>query len=61
MLTPRFVCASRQSWSLYPTKLPDVARHLGIPLRHHDPASEACARVGRAAHRGRVPAIVAPG
>ena len=58
MLTPRFVCTvrlARQTWSLYPTKLPDVARHLGIPLRHHDAASdaEACARIVMAAHRER--------
>lgn len=58
MPTPRFVCTvrlSRQTWNLYPTKLPDVAAHLGIPLRHHDAASdaEACARIVLAAHRER--------
>ena len=38
---------ARQTWGLYPTKLPDVCAHLGIPLKHHDAASdaEACARV----------------
>ena len=38
---------ARAAWDLYPTKLPDVCRHLGIPLRHHDALSdaEACARI----------------
>ncbi|HEU4401467.1 MAG TPA: 3'-5' exonuclease [Candidatus Polarisedimenticolia bacterium] len=38
---------ARDAWGLYPTKLPDVCRHLKIPLRHHDAASdaEACARI----------------
>ncbi|MEJ5347580.1 MAG: 3'-5' exonuclease [Desulfosoma sp.] len=45
-----FVCTvqlARRCWRLYPTKLPDVCRHLGIDLRHHDAASdaEACARI----------------
>ena len=56
-LRPRpypFVCTvalAREVWRLFPTKLPDVCRHLGIPLRHHDPASdaEACARIVLAA------------
>ncbi len=43
-----FACTmrlARQAWSLRPTRLPDLCRHLGIPLKHHDPASdaEACA------------------
>jgi len=50
----RFACtvrAARQTWSVYPTKLPDVCRFLAIPLRHHDPASDAhaCARIALAA------------
>jgi DNA polymerase-3 subunit epsilon len=49
-----FACtvrAARQTWSVYPTKLPDVCRYLSIPLRHHDPASDAhaCAQIALAA------------
>lgn len=45
-----FVCTMRLAkklWNLSPTRLPDVAAHLGIPLVHHDAASdaEACARI----------------
>lgn len=38
---------SRQLWNIYPTKLPDVCRHFGIRLSHHDAASDtqACARI----------------
>jgi DNA polymerase-3 subunit epsilon len=38
---------ARALWNIYPTKLPDVCRHLRIPLRHHDAGSdaEACARI----------------
>ncbi len=38
---------ARRVWRLKPAKLPDVCAHLGIALRHHDPASdaEACARI----------------
>lgn len=38
---------ARAAWDLYPTRLPDVCRHLGIPLRHHEAGSdaEACARI----------------
>jgi len=38
---------ARAVWNIYPTKLPDVCRHLCIPLRHHDAGSdaEACARI----------------
>jgi DNA polymerase III subunit epsilon len=37
----------RTVWNIYPTTLPDVCRHLHIPLRHHDARSdaEACARI----------------
>ena len=46
----RFECSmrtARAAWGMYPTKLPDVCRRLGIPLRHHDALSdaEACARI----------------
>jgi DNA polymerase-3 subunit epsilon len=49
-----FVCTvrlARRAWNLHPARLPDVCRHLGIPLRHHDPLSDAtaCARIVLAA------------
>ena len=42
---------ARHQWNLYPTRLPDVCRHLQIPLQHHDAGSdaEACARIVLAA------------
>ncbi len=51
-----FVCTvqvARQAWNLRPTKLPDVCRHLGLPLQHHDALSdaEACANIVLAAGR----------
>ena len=38
---------ARRTWGIYPTKLPDVCRHLRISLNHHDASSdaEACARI----------------
>jgi len=47
------VALARSCWNIRPTKLPDVCRALGIPLRHHDPASdaEACAAIVAAAGR----------
>jgi DNA polymerase-3 subunit epsilon len=38
---------ARRIWGIYPTRLPDVCARLGVPLRHHDPCSdaEACARI----------------
>jgi len=49
-----FVCSAnlaRQAWSLDGCRLPDVCKHLGLPLSHHDPRSdaEACARIVLAA------------
>lgn len=49
-----FVCTvdlARNLWSLRPTKLPDVCRHLGLDLNHHHAGSdaEACARIVMAA------------
>ena len=46
----RFECTvalARKRWNLYPTRLPDVCRHLGVPLKHHDALSdaEACAQI----------------
>lgn len=50
--TPRlpFECTmllARRRWGIRPTRLPDVCARLGLPLKHHDPASdaEACARI----------------
>lgn len=45
-----FLCTvqvARQVWGIYPTKLPLVCQALGIPLKHHDAASDAgaCARI----------------
>lgn len=54
----RFVCTvalSRSQWGIYPTKLPNVCSVLGIPLNHHDAASDAkaCASIAiRAEHEG---------
>jgi len=47
---------ARRAWGVYPTKLPHVARFLGVELDHHDPASDAsvCAQaVVRALREGR--------
>jgi len=51
----RFLCTmrlAREKWGIHPTRLPDVCRHLGLPLRHHDALSdaEACARIILALH-----------
>ena len=42
---------ARRQWNIYPTRLPDVCRRLGIPLRHHvvESDAEACARIVLAA------------
>ena len=46
---------AREVWGLRPTTLPDVCRHLEIPLRHHDAMSdaEACAKIVLAAGQSR--------
>ena len=38
---------ARRQWGIYPTRLPNVCRRLGIALDHHDPGSdaEACAQI----------------
>ena len=39
-----FTCTvqlARTEWGIYPARLPDVCRRLGIPLRHHNAASDA--------------------
>jgi DNA polymerase-3 subunit epsilon len=44
---------ARKTWKLKRANLPAVCAHLGLPLRHHDPASdaEACAQIVIAAMR----------
>lgn len=49
-VTIPFLCTvklARATWNIFPTKLSDVARHLRIPLKHHDAASDAraCAQI----------------
>jgi DNA polymerase-3 subunit epsilon len=62
-----FVCTvelARSAWNLRPTKLPDVARHMGVPLRHHDALSDAsvCAEIVlRAGRAGGAPTAPAAG
>jgi DNA polymerase-3 subunit epsilon len=51
-----FACTvdvARQVWNIRPTNLPNVCARLGLPLKHHDPLSdaEACARILIAAAR----------
>jgi DNA polymerase-3 subunit epsilon len=51
-----FVCTvqlARSQWGIYPTKLPNVCDYLGIPLKHHDAASDAkaCAEIVLRAQR----------
>ena len=58
-----FVCTvalARLKWNLYPTKLPNVCEFLGLPLRHHDPLSDAsaCAGIVLAAGGGTRPSKV---
>ena len=48
--TRRFICTvqlARARWGIYPTRLPDVCQHLGIPLNHHEAGSDAraCAEI----------------
>ena len=53
-----FLCTvqiARQTWNIYPTKLPDVCRNLGIDLRRHHRAEDdalACARIVQSALHG---------
>jgi DNA polymerase-3 subunit epsilon len=62
----RFECTvrlARSAWGIYPTKLPDVCRHLGISLDHHQAGSdaEACARIViAAAQAGMMPTSPSP-
>jgi DNA polymerase III subunit epsilon len=55
----RFECSlrlARAAWGLQQNRLPDLCRHLGISLRHHDALSdaEACAHIVIAAFAQRV-------
>lgn len=45
------VALARRTWALRQADLATVCRHLGIPLQHHDPLSDAlaCARIVLAA------------
>ena len=47
------VSLARETWGLYPTKLPDVCRYLNIPLNHHEALSDAvaCAEIVIAASK----------
>jgi len=47
------VALARKTWGFRPANLPSVCRGLGIPLNHHDAASDAlaCARIVIAARR----------
>jgi DNA polymerase-3 subunit epsilon len=49
------VRVARKVWQLRPARLPDVCRHLGLTLQHHDAGSdaEACARIVVAAGADR--------
>ena len=48
---------ARQAWGVKPTTLPDVCRHLGISLRHHQAESDAraCAKIVIAARQQGLP------
>ena len=53
----QFICTvqlARQTWNLYPTKLPNVCQFLDIALNHHQALSdaEACAQIVIAANQG---------
>jgi len=50
------VSLARRAWNLKPARLPDVCRHLKLPLKHHDAASDAlaCANIVLAARRAGI-------
>lgn len=52
---------ARRAWSIYPTKLPDVCRRLGIALDHHEALSDAmaCARIVLAANKKQTKNVAA--
>jgi len=47
---------ARSTWSIYPTKLPNVCQHLKIELNHHEALSDAlaCAQIVIAAEKSGV-------
>jgi DNA polymerase-3 subunit epsilon len=53
------VTMARRAWNLRPTKLPDVCRHLGLTLNHHDALSDAlaCAKIVIAAEAAALAAM----
>ncbi|MFH1776444.1 MAG: 3'-5' exonuclease [Candidatus Omnitrophota bacterium] len=56
----KYLCTmklARCLWGLYPTRLPDVCRHFGIPLKHHNAESDAvaCAKIVIRALEERIP------
>ncbi len=60
-----FLCTlelSRDTWGIFPTKLPDVCRRLQIPLQHHHAESDAlaCANIVIAAVKKRGARLVFP-
>jgi DNA polymerase-3 subunit epsilon len=60
-----FACTvklARSAWNIYPTKLPDVARHLGISLNHHEALSDAlaCAQIMIAAQSEGAEFVLTP-
>ncbi len=63
---PPWICTidlARRVWNIYPTKLPDVCRHLDIEFNHHEAGSDAaaCAQIVKAAlDQGLSISIVVP-
>ena len=53
---------ARRTWGIYPTKLPDVCRRLGIDLNHHEALSDAmaCAQIFVAAGKEPAAATMVP-
>ena len=47
------VMLARRAWGVRPTRLPDVAKHLGLDLEHHDALSDARACAGIVIAAGR--------
>jgi DNA polymerase-3 subunit epsilon len=53
---------ARRAWNIYPTKLPNVCRYLGIDLNHHEALSDAvaCARIVLAANEKKRANVASP-
>jgi DNA polymerase III subunit epsilon len=62
-----FLCTvrmARTAWGVFPTRLPDVCRYLGLMLEHHHAGSDAlaCARIAAAAlGEGHAPEVALVG